>query len=162
MFKRIFQLFKIARKLASSGALETINEIYNIPFLMKLFFELMSVGSQKNLIASSKKPGEELCDAFENMGTTFIKLGQFLATRPDIIGEEVSKKLEKLQDRLPPFKMSEAKNILKENIDLIVVDTAHGHTKKVADIIKKIKKITGAPIKNRTWNLTLPWSRYTI
>ena len=34
-----------------------------------------------------------------------------------------------------------AKHILKENIDLIVVDTAHGHSKKVADIIKKIKKI---------------------
>ena len=34
-----------------------------------------------------------------------------------------------------------AKYILKENIDLIVVDTAHGHTKKVAGIIKKIKKI---------------------
>ena len=34
-----------------------------------------------------------------------------------------------------------AKKVLKENIDLIVVDTAHGHTKKVADIIKKIKKI---------------------
>ena len=34
-----------------------------------------------------------------------------------------------------------AQKILKENIDLIVVDTAHGHTKKVADIIKKIKKI---------------------
>ena len=34
-----------------------------------------------------------------------------------------------------------AKNVLKENVDLIVVDTAHGHTKKVADIIKKIKKI---------------------
>ena len=34
-----------------------------------------------------------------------------------------------------------AKNILKEDIDLIVVDTAHGHTRKVADIIKKIKKI---------------------
>ena len=34
-----------------------------------------------------------------------------------------------------------AEKILKENIDLIVVDTAHGHTKKVADIIKKIKKI---------------------
>tara|TARA_Y100000741_G_scaffold363724_1_gene352654 strand:- start:740 stop:1804 length:1065 start_codon:yes stop_codon:yes gene_type:complete len=34
-----------------------------------------------------------------------------------------------------------AKNVLKENIDLVVVDTAHGHTKKVAEIIKKIKKI---------------------
>ena len=50
------------------------------------------------------------------MGTTFIKLGQFLATRPDIIGEEISKKLEKLQDRLPPFKMQEAKHILKESL----------------------------------------------
>ena len=34
-----------------------------------------------------------------------------------------------------------AQKILKENIDLIVVDTAHGHTKKVADIVKKIKKL---------------------
>jgi len=50
------------------------------------------------------------------MGTTFIKLGQFLATRPDIIGEEISKKLEKLQDRLPPFSMQDAKNILKDSL----------------------------------------------
>ncbi len=34
-----------------------------------------------------------------------------------------------------------AKNLLKENLDIIVIDTAHGHTKKVADIIKKIKKL---------------------
>ena len=34
-----------------------------------------------------------------------------------------------------------AEKILKENLDLIVVDTAHGHTKKVSEIIKKIKKI---------------------
>ena len=34
-----------------------------------------------------------------------------------------------------------AERLLKENIDLIVVDTAHGHTKKVSDIIKKIVKI---------------------
>ena len=40
-----------------------------------------------------------------------------------------------------PNEFERAKNILKENLDLIVVDTAHGHTKKVADIIKKIKNI---------------------
>ena len=34
-----------------------------------------------------------------------------------------------------------AKKILKENIDLLVIDTAHGHTKKVGEIITKIKKI---------------------
>ena len=38
------------------------------------------------------------------------------------------------------FEHKRAENILKENIDLIVVDTAHGHTKKVAEIIKKIIK----------------------
>ena len=45
------------------------------------------------------------------MGTTFIKLGQFLATRPDIIGEELANDLEKLQDKLPPFDINLAKNI---------------------------------------------------
>jgi IMP dehydrogenase len=40
-----------------------------------------------------------------------------------------------------PAEIKRAKAILKEKIDLIVVDTAHGHTKKVAEIIKKIKKI---------------------
>ncbi len=39
------------------------------------------------------------------------------------------------------YEIERAKAILKENIDLIVVDTAHGHTKKVADIIKKILKL---------------------
>ena len=47
------------------------------------------------------------------MGTTFIKLGQFLATRPDIIGEKLAKDLEKLQDKLPPFSKNEAYLILK-------------------------------------------------
>ena len=40
-----------------------------------------------------------------------------------------------------PQEIKRAEAILKENINLIVVDTAHGHSKKVAEIIKKIKKI---------------------
>jgi IMP dehydrogenase len=40
-----------------------------------------------------------------------------------------------------PLEIKRAIAILKEKIDLIVVDTAHAHTKRVADIIKKIKKI---------------------
>ena len=40
-----------------------------------------------------------------------------------------------------PLELKRAEAILKENIDLIVVDTAHGHSKKVAEIIKAIKKI---------------------
>jgi len=116
MFKSIFQLFKIARKLASSGAVETVNEIYNIPFSIKLFFDLFAIGSIKKLTNKSKNPGEKLCSALEEMGTTFIKLGQFLATRPDIIGERLADDLVKLQDRLPPFELYESKKILKKEI----------------------------------------------
>ena len=50
------------------------------------------------------------------MGTTFIKLGQFLATRPDIIGNQLASDLEKLQDKLPAFSFDEAKRILKKEV----------------------------------------------
>ena len=40
-----------------------------------------------------------------------------------------------------PLEVKRAEAILKEKIDLIVVDTAHGHTKKVSEIIKRIKRL---------------------
>ena len=116
MFKRVFQLFKIARKVSTSGAIETINKIYSLPLPISLFFNLFSIGSSSTLENNQKKPGERLCVALQGMGTTFIKLGQFLATRPDIIGEEIAKDLEKLQDKVPAFNIYEAKNIIKKEI----------------------------------------------
>ena len=65
---------------------------------------------------SNLSAGAKLCNALQEMGTTFIKLGQFLATRPDIIGEDISKELEKLQDKLPAFDLVVAKNILKKEL----------------------------------------------
>ncbi len=116
MFKRVFKLFQIARKLSTSGAVNTINEIHTLPHSLNLFFNCISVGSNKNLINSQKKPGDKLCEALQGMGTTFIKLGQFLATRPDIIGEELAKSLEKLQDKVPAFDLYEAKKVIKKEI----------------------------------------------
>ena len=116
MLNRIFQLFKIARKLSTSGAVDTINQIYNLPLTINIFFNLISIGSQRKTLNNQTQPGEKLCIALEEMGTTFIKLGQFLATRPDIIGEELAKNLEKLQDKLPAFDMYEAKKIIKKEI----------------------------------------------
>ena len=49
-----------------------------------------------------------------------------------------------------------AKKILKEDIDLIVIDTAHGHTKKVAEIIKYIKKIKSKRIALCAGNIATP------
>ncbi|MFL2890126.1 MAG: 2-polyprenylphenol 6-hydroxylase [Pelagibacteraceae bacterium] len=116
MLKRVYLLFKIARKLASSGALETINEIYNLPLSVKILFNFLSFGSERKKINNIKTPGVKLCIALEGMGTTFIKLGQFLATRPDIIGEELCNDLEKLQDKLPAFGLLKAKEILMKEL----------------------------------------------
>ena len=116
MIARVFRLLKIARKLSISGAVETVNQIYRLPLLINLFFSLISIGSDRKNINLEKKPGERLCVALQGMGTTFIKLGQFLATRPDILGEELAKNLEKLQDRVPAFDTYEAKKIIKKEI----------------------------------------------
>ena len=116
MFKRVFKLFQIARKLSKSGAIDTINQVHQIPFLINLFFSFISIGSENNRINDEKKPGEKLCIALQGMGTTFIKLGQFLATRPDIIGEQMANDLEKLQDKVPAFDLYEAKKVIKREI----------------------------------------------
>ena len=117
MFKRVFKLFQIARKLSTSGAIETINEIHNIPSSLNLFFNLISIGSSSKQLEKQNTPGEKLCIALQGMGTTFIKLGQFLATRPDIIGEELAKNLEKLQDKVPAFDLYDAKKVIKKRYE---------------------------------------------
>ena len=116
MFRRVFKLFQIARKLSTSGAVDTINEIHTLPTSLNFFFNIISLGSSSKILDSKRKPGEKLCLALQGMGTTFIKLGQFLATRPDIIGEELAKNLEKLQDKVPAFDLYDAKKIIKKEI----------------------------------------------
>ena len=119
MLRKIFILFRIGRRLAMSDSVDIISKIHQPPLIIKLFIKVFSFSFSKEKDLSDIKSDEDkLCESIQGMGTTFIKLGQFLATRPDIIGEEISKKLEKLQDRLPPFKMQEAKNILKESLGI--------------------------------------------
>ena len=116
MLKRVFKLFQIARKLSTSGAIDTINQVHQVPLSINLFFSLISIGSKNTHLNYNKNPGQKLCEALQGMGTTFIKLGQFLATRPDIIGDEMAKDLEKLQDKVPAFELYEAKKVIKKEI----------------------------------------------
>ena len=52
---------------------------------------------------SAARPGERLAAAFNELGPSFIKLGQMLSTRADLLGDEITADLAPLQDRLPPF-----------------------------------------------------------
>lgn len=60
------------------------------------------------------RPGERLASALEKLGPAYIKLGQFLATRPDVFGAETAQDLSRLKDKLEPFSMAEARRILAE------------------------------------------------
>ena len=118
MIKKIITLFKLGRKIAKSDILNIISKFQKPPLPIIILFKILSFSfsSDKKENENKKDEGERLSDSLESMGTTFIKLGQFLATRPDIIGEELSKKLENLQDKLPPFSLFEAKKIIKKDL----------------------------------------------
>ena len=56
---------------------------------------------------------------FEELGPTFIKLGQFLSNRPDIIPSELCYELEKLLDAVPPFSGNMAVMILEKELNAL-------------------------------------------
>lgn len=60
------------------------------------------------------RPGERLAKALENLGPAYIKLGQFLATRPDVFGVETTTDLSRLKDKLPAFSTEKARKALEE------------------------------------------------
>ena len=117
MIKRLITLFKLGRKVAKSDILEITSKFHDPPLSIKILFKILSfsISSKNNKLVNANE-GERLSRSLESMGTTFIKLGQFLATRPDIIGESLSKELESLQDRLPPFSQEQAKKIIKDDL----------------------------------------------
>ena len=116
MIKKIIILFKLARKIALSDALNVISKIQKPPLIINFFFSIFSFSFKKDDQFQNFSDEEKLCASIQNMGTTFIKLGQFLATRPDIIGEKLSNQLEKLQDKLPPFSLNKTNLIIKKNL----------------------------------------------
>ena len=114
---KLITLFYLGRKVAKSDILNIVSKFQEPPLAIKILFKVLSFSfSGQKKINRDKDEGERLSSSLESMGTTFIKLGQFLATRPDIIGEELSKKLENLQDKLPPFSLLQAQEIIKNDL----------------------------------------------
>jgi ubiquinone biosynthesis protein len=85
-------------------------------------FPLETLGIAPALIAwarlfvwrrDSRRPGERLAAALQEMGPSFIKLGQALSTRADLLSEEVAADLAQLQDHLPPFPAALARRTIE-------------------------------------------------
>ena len=63
------------------------------------------------------KSGPRLSRALTRLGPAYLKLGQFLATRPDVVGVALARDLESLQDRLPPFPQAEAESVVAASLE---------------------------------------------
>ncbi|MEZ5878333.1 MAG: AarF/UbiB family protein [Tepidamorphaceae bacterium] len=61
-----------------------------------------------------REGGRQLSGALRRLGPSYIKLGQFMATRRDIVGVRVAQDLASLQDRMPPFPEVEARKAVEE------------------------------------------------
>ena len=115
MLSNFFILIKIGRALARSNSLSVFEEFYKPPLSIKILMRIFSL-TTFNKDSENKSPGERLKNSFLTLGPAFIKLGQFLATRPDIVGQEFSQELQKLQDQMPAFDISQSKDALRKEL----------------------------------------------
>lgn len=91
----IFRLLKWGRTLARHGALRGIERDPLTPAPVRRLVRVARFGA--------RVPAQpRYADAFQAIGPAAIKLGQTLATRPDLVGEEAAADLLRLQDALPP------------------------------------------------------------
>jgi ubiquinone biosynthesis protein len=99
------RLARIAATLARRDALFPLQQANVAPSVTAL------VGLLRR--EADGRPGERLAQALVELGPSFIKLGQALATRPDLIGDDVADDLTRLQDRLDPFPGAEARRTIE-------------------------------------------------
>jgi ubiquinone biosynthesis protein len=113
-YRNITRLFSIARILARHDALMVLDklEIGGPAIALARLFSRRGSG----------RPGQRLAMALQQAGPSFIKLGQALSTRSDLLGEEFSADLSELQDSLPPFPGTQARAIIESEFGKPMAD----------------------------------------
>ena len=96
---RLLRLLKIVRVIARYR-LDNLFDGLNLPWYIKLALALLP---WRYIYASRRPRGERLRLALEELGPIFVKFGQMLSTRQDLLPPDVAAELTKLQDQVPPF-----------------------------------------------------------
>ncbi|WP_094605099.1 protein kinase UbiB [Sporomusa silvacetica DSM 10669] len=102
---------EIATILANQGfgyLIEEMDFIKKIPYHERLWI--------KSSEANSTDLGERIRIVLQELGPTYIKLGQIASTRPDILPSEIIIHLEKLQDNVSAFSFEQVQNLIREEL----------------------------------------------
>ena len=153
MIKKILILLKIGRALAKSSTLDYFGAIYKPNIFIRGLIKIFGFTSFKKKQLDSKSVGLRLTEALKELGPTFIKLGQFLGTRPDIMGKELAVELQSLQDELPPFDMEIAKQSIISEIGIEKFNEIKNLSKPIA--AASIAQVHFAEIDNKNYAIKI-------
>ncbi len=111
-FDKYARIIKIQAKLVEHG----LDEILLTNSWMRIVLFLFRLHpSTRKKTDKEFQVGESVRLVLEDLGPFFIKLGQILSTRRDVIPDHIAFELGKLQDSVPPFSGNVAKNIIEES-----------------------------------------------
>ena len=107
--RNLWRLLGIGRCLARHNALFPL-ELLPLPDV------LLRLARRLSRADAPGRPGQRLAQALQELGPSFIKLGQSLATRADLLGQELAADLSQLQDQLPPFAAELARQTIEAEL----------------------------------------------
>ena len=100
----IWRLIRTGATFERTGAMQIILNKLDLPPLLK--FTIRFIGKPfKFLGLKGDAQFPPIVRALTALGPAYIKFGQILSTRPDVVGSELAKQLSILQESLPPFSM---------------------------------------------------------
>ncbi len=86
------------------------------PIFRKSEFDERDISGENQENSEIRKDAEKLTMELQEMGPTFIKLGQLLSTRPDLLSRPYIESLSRLQDKVPPFSFDEVEKTVTEEL----------------------------------------------
>ncbi len=117
--RAFFSLFRALFVLMREGVITALPDegaptpIVGLKFIAKII---------RRRRAKDEKQSKILGNALTRLGPSWVKLGQFLATRPDVVGESIARDLELLQDRMAPYSTEKARAIVEATLAAKVDD----------------------------------------
>ncbi|NDV91759.1 ubiquinone biosynthesis regulatory protein kinase UbiB [Alteromonas sp. 345S023] len=111
---RILRLYRINKVLLEHGLDDLIPAKW-LPWYARVLRHCIFWIRNKH---KDKSPGERITLALQSLGPVFIKFGQMLSTRRDLLPPSIANELARLQDKVPPFSSSAAQEIIKTSLGL--------------------------------------------